>query len=333
MVRVHGPQLARGDVGVDDVDPDAGAQLDRRRHGQPRPDLHVPVEGFVPLERCRVQDGVPGKALAEDGAQAAGGVQERVRQVRRGGRLAGMRLGRDPELVGEPAPARRERPQPVGAADRAPVLVAECGAQGALAGERRQLIGDRRGDVVERHELGVGVVERGACRRALVDRRQQVGGADGAMVLAANLPGDERLAHHLVGQLGERRHMGGSVDHDLLARDGRELVRDDAHRPSGRVGLRDRAAEGEHLGRCHRLVALAERAGGRVGDAGRAAERTRAGRPARSDDDRYPREGAAAQVERYPASPPGRSARSRSSGTGRIVAVLFVPEISSSVCR
>ncbi len=57
------------------------------------------------------------------------------------------------------------------------------------------------------------------------------------------------------------------------------------------------------------------------------------GRPARRDHDRNPREGAAAQIERYPASPPGRRARSRSIGIGRMVVVLFVPEISSSVCR
>ena len=280
-----------------------------------------------------MQDGVPRQPLAEDGAQAAGGVEERVGQGRRFGRLAGVDVGRDPELVGEPAPARRERAQPVGAADRAVVLGTQRGAQGARAGERRQLVGNRRGDMVERHELGVGVVEGGAGRRALVDRRQQVGGAGRAVMRPAQLPGGERLADDVVGQVGERRHVVGAVDHDLLAGDGRELVRDDAHRPAGRVRRGRRAAEREHLGRGHRLVPLAERAGGRVGDAGRAAERARASRPARRDHDRNPREGAAAQIERYSASPPGRSARSRSIGTGRMVAVLFVPEISSSVCR
>src|SRR6185312_284971 len=66
----HRAQLAGGDVRVDDVDPDPGAELDGGGDRQPRPDLDVPVERLVAAQGLRVQDGVPGEPLAEDGAQA-----------------------------------------------------------------------------------------------------------------------------------------------------------------------------------------------------------------------------------------------------------------------
>ena len=192
--------------------------------------------GSSPRSGAACRTAFQASRVAQDGAQAAGRVQERRRRARRVGRLAGVRVGHDPELVGEPAPARGERAQPVGAADRARVLVPGARRTGRTrprrrAARRRPPAGRRSNG----HELGVGVVERRAGRRPLVDRRQQVGGARRAVVRAAQLPGDQGLAHHLVGQLGEGGHVGGAVDHDLLARDRRELVRDDAHRPAGRV--------------------------------------------------------------------------------------------------
>ena len=47
--------MGRG-VWIDDVDPDPGAELHRCRHGQPRPDLDVPVVRIVAPKRGRVQD-------------------------------------------------------------------------------------------------------------------------------------------------------------------------------------------------------------------------------------------------------------------------------------
>ena len=41
--RLDRAQLARGDVRVDDVDPETRSELDRRGDRQPRPDLDVPV--------------------------------------------------------------------------------------------------------------------------------------------------------------------------------------------------------------------------------------------------------------------------------------------------
>ena len=89
-----------------------------------------------------MHDGVPGQVGAEHGAEPPGARAAIAGRERSRPRLGRVGVGHDPELVGEPAPGGRDRPQAVGAADRARVLAPERRAQRALRRERGGLVCD-----------------------------------------------------------------------------------------------------------------------------------------------------------------------------------------------
>ena len=112
--------------------------------------------------RRRVDDAVPGQVGAQHGPQPPGRVGDRRRELAPAG-LGGVRVGRDPELVGEPAPGRRDRPQAVGVPDGACVLDPERRSTGRSARRRPASAPPTTGGIsAKRDELGVRVVERRA---------------------------------------------------------------------------------------------------------------------------------------------------------------------------
>ena len=137
--------------------------------------------------RRRVDDAVPGEVVAQNGAQPPGRVGDRRPELRPA-RLGRVGVGSDPELVGEPAPGRRDRPQAVGVPDGARVLDPERRTEGAVAGEGGRLRRDDGRDLGKRDDLGVRVVERRPGGGALVHRHHRPGGL-AAVRLAARAPG------------------------------------------------------------------------------------------------------------------------------------------------
>jgi hypothetical protein len=113
--------------------------------------------------------------------------------------------------------------------------------------------------LVEPHELRVRVREAGAGGAPLVDERVEVA----EPVLLARQPAERpRLGDQpdlVVVEVGERANVVGRVDDDLLARERRIEVRDDADAPAGAVapGL---TPECQCLGRRSVLAPFAERA-------------------------------------------------------------------------
>ncbi len=112
--------------------------------------------------------------MPSDGTQPPGRVGDRRRQLAPAG-LGDVCVGSDPELVGEPAPARRERPQAVRVPDGACVLDTQRPAQVAVLGEGRGLRLGHGRDIGKRDDLGVRVVERRSRGGALVHRHHRPG--------------------------------------------------------------------------------------------------------------------------------------------------------------
>ena len=279
----------------------------------------------------RVDDAVPGQVGAQDGAQPPGRVGDRRRELAPAG-LGDVRVGCDPELVGEPAPGRRDRPQAVGVPDGARVLDTERPAQVAVLGERGGLRLDHGRDLGKRDDLGVGVIERRSRGGALVHRHHRPGRL-AAVRLAARAPG--------LG--GRREHVGRQVG------EGQRRARARGSRPPGPgspgtcSGRRARSSPGSPRARRgagrapaprgrHRLVPLAERARRRVGDPRRPALRPGPPGASRRDDDRDACERVRPDVYSGSAFPAFKAPR-MSIGMGRMVVELLVPEISSSVWR
>jgi len=129
---------------------------------------------------------------------------------------------------------------------------------------------------------------------------------------------------------------------DLVVLEDRIEVRNDTHRPAGRVGLAATGADGEGLGRRSLLAAFAERARKELVLRGQieVGTRTRA-RPLgsfRGDDDPLAGDRILAELPRgvlVQLDPPlpWRNGRIRSIGAGKTIVVDAEPLMSRSVCR
>ena len=211
---------------------------------EPRPHLDVPVPARRALGR-RVEDAFQARSAPRTPRSRAGRVGERAASGRVQRARAACVCRRDPDLVGEPAQRRAEGAQAVLPCTRSSRQRAQ---RAAVPGTLRPRCTIRAG-IGERHELGVRVVERRARRGALVHRRQHVPAPPASARRGALRQASSAVVEHRRRQVAQRGHVRGPVDHDLLAGEGRELVRDDAHGPARAVRRRaGRPAEGRISG-------------------------------------------------------------------------------------
>jgi hypothetical protein len=136
-------------------------------------------------------------------------------------------------------------------------------------------------------------------------------------------------------EIGDRADVIRRVDDDLLAVEGRELVRDDPDRPAGCVG-RPVLGQGEDLRRGLILASLAERARFALFRGLLVETRPRGSGPAgpsRRDGDEASRERVLPQIGQEPEFVRSRKGFSRSSGAGKTIVVEAEEPSSSRVCR